>query len=449
MYVIYGGFMGKRRYRQTTIWEAIEEDNRKKMARIIGYSQRWEEEYKRYATCLDLVPPGSILQEIYDTIFKGIKEAEGPAVFADCWAIVSHLLTRKDARIELIPGMPIFTWFWEMVIGLSGISKSLPVKTLISWFQGEINKYPDDITTAALKAKMLEESKGFLLVDEVGELFDRFRDKSDGLRNLLLGIVDTPSLPIGRRGSKKKIDEIETHEIKNPALTMVGNTTMADFETKIDVTDFFSGLMQRWNYTLVDKHTRTDRSSDIELPYEKVERLKDEVSKWLEQISQGRVYSLSTAAKNQYEEWYKENLSFEAVVEAEDAGTGDLISFKQRQKLNIVRSSIVYEAVLNPRSDVISKASMVYAVRMASYRMMNLYALLKNYMYFSKTDELLKKVMKFVTKAGPSTKSEIFTKVRGFDRSWQVQEMLEALVDTGQLTKKGTRYELNKDDTHT
>ncbi|MCP4050397.1 MAG: DUF3987 domain-containing protein [bacterium] len=434
----------KKKKKQLTIYDAMDNAKRQKLARIVNYTSKYRNDYERYMKCLALVPAGTVMNTLYDSIFKGLKEVEGPVVFTDTLSIFSHMLCRKNVRMELIPKMPIFPWTWELIIGLSGINKSLPIKTLMKWLSDEIHRYPDDITTAALKSAMLQDSKGLFYIDEAGELLKQFNNSSHSdFRNFFLSVTDTPELPIGRKGSKK-IDDFEISTIKNPAITIVGNSTLADFTDKIDIVDFFSGVMQRFNYTVINRVMREDRSSDIDFDDDVVSEIISEIRSWYSQINEHRRYTLSTEASLAYKKWYNEHLSFQAIITAMEKGKEDLISFKQRQKLNLLRSAMLYESIINPTSDSISYQGMSYAIRLTGWRLSNLYTLLSNYIHFGELDGLIKKIMDFIQQRDSVTKTDIFRGVRGFSKSYQVEEVLDSLIESEEIVLEGKRYKLKK-----
>ncbi len=429
--------------KQLSLWDCMEEKKRKKLQKLASYARKFHDDFDRYSECLGMVPAATVLNDMYNSLFKGLPEIESPTIFADCISIISHLLCRKKVYFELVPKMPLYTWTWEMIIGLSGINKSLPIKILLTWLKDEIHRYPDDITSAALKSALLKDSKGIMLIDEAGEMLKEMKGgNAKDSRNLMLSMTDAPQITIGRKGKSRTLDDYEERVIENPALTIVANTTLADFVDKVDVVDFFSGFMQRWNFTIVNRITREDRSEETYFDNDVGSKLIKELKKWHEQIPEGRRYYLGSKAKDVYSDWYKENLSYAAVIGAIESGKEDLISFKQRQKINLIRSAIIYESIINPDNDKISKQAMGYAIRLAEWRLNNLYKLLQNYLFFGEIDGLMKKIFEYLRSRESATKSEILKNVRGFRRIYQAEEVLNTLVEDGELRLEKKRYYL-------
>jgi hypothetical protein len=431
-----------RKYRQRKVWDIVEEQERRELERVASYGQKWLENYERYAKALALVAPGTILQDTYDFLFNTIKEVEGPVCFVNCWALVSHLLTRKKIRIEMIPEMPVFTWSWDMIVGISGMSKSLPIRALMNWLKEEIKSYPNDLTDAALKAELVNDPKGFWLVDEAGELLKEFKNPQSSKRGLLLSIADAPEIKISRKGKKKGIAETETVEIKEPALTIVANTTIKDFTKHIDVNEFFSGMLQRWNFCLVDKIVRDDRACEIFIDEDERKKIVQGIKKWIDAVPEGRSYRLSEDAMELYRKWYEKHLSFKAVVKASEEGKEVLLSFKQRQKLNIVRCAMVYQALIDPDTDLIGKTAMQWSIRLAKWRMSNLYALLQNYLFFNQIDEIVKRVRLSLKEAGDRgrTRTELLRYLTNLKNMKQLDEVLTSMAEEGLVYQKGKRW---------
>lgn len=435
---------GRPKQAQMTIWQAIEASRRAELHRIASYTQKHLKEYDRYSKSLALLPPSTVIHDLYDFLFRAIPEVEGPVCFANAWATISHLLTRKRVKIETIKDMPIFTWDWEMIVGLSSMSKSLPIKTLMRWLHEEIKRYPADLTDAVLKTELSNDSAGFWLVDEAGELLKEFRNPQSSKRGLLLSIVDTPELEIARRG-KKSLSEYEKIVIKEPALTIVANTTISDFVRHIGIDEFFSGMLQRWNICLVDRFMREDRSGTINIDEDERRAVVSDVKTWLDSIPHGRSYHISSKAQRRFDSWYQEHLSFGAVVKEVEQGRESILSFKQRQKLNIIRCAVVYQALIDPASDTIDEVAMQYSIRLAQWRLSNLYSLLENYLYFNEADKHVKTIVRLLSDTdGGKTRTELLRGMSGLQNMRQLDEVLQAMLAEEIITCNGKRYLLAK-----
>jgi hypothetical protein len=428
------------------MWDVIQEQRRKELQRIASYTQRHLEEYDRYSRALALIPPDTVLQRLYDFTFEAIREIEGPVAFVNNWAFLSHLLTRKSIAIEMIPEMPVFTWDWEMVIGLSSMCKSLPVRVLTSWLKDRVKTYPPDLTDAVLKTQLALDPKGMWTIDECGELLKEIKNPNSGKRGLLLELADAPSISIARRGSKKGLMEYEEIHITHPALTIIANTTISDFVHHIDINEFFSGFLQRWNFCLVDRFMRNDRDGKIHIDDDKKQEILSTLEEWYDSIPENRRYQIGKRANDIFQKWYEENLSFKAVIKEVEQGRESILSFKQRQKLNIIRCAMVYQSLLDPSSDVIGSIAMEYSIRLAQWRLSNLYALLQNYVFFNEVDKYIKAIRRMLTDAGERgmSRTDMLANIRGIRRMTELDEILESMMEEGIIYKEGKRFFLKK-----
>ena len=270
--------------------------------------------------------------------------------------------------------------------------------------------------------------------------FDSFlsvmtRDYNNGYEAFILDVYDGNA----HRRSLKNEETL----IKNPSLSIIGASTLAQIRESLTDKALKSGFLQRFMFCYSPEREDRPRpkslveinAPDAQQDEAIVEMLKSALNKAEEMKQAGSTLKLSDGAKEIYQASFNEDMDFLAECRKDDADTAELItSYLSRHDVMKVKVAMIYEvfrqSVARTCEMEISAQSMEHAVETVRYFFTNTVYLLTNEFKFSKSAQKVKSVVDTLKQVGGEMKKRKLLQRKGWSAK-EFNEVLESGVESG------------------
>jgi len=326
-------------------------------------------------------------------------------------------------------GQNVFPHLWAVLVAPSSFwrkSTSINQAETLLRAAAEKQSYPSDFSREKLLGLLADQPSGMLTVKEFGGFLAALgRDYNAGTKETLTELYDGPDLYV--RALQTKVVQI-----KRPALTLLGATTLDWLENKIVDGDLASGFLPRFLWV-----TAREKASGKGLTAGMDPVLKVRLTTGLHSISEGaeRMVEYEPDAHALLDDWMQ---GWE--TEATKSGhRADLSGFAVRLQTYAVKLSMLYRVSRTYGDDladhIVDVAAVTQAIAYCRLLLANVTSLLDDQIAITRDARELRRIRTIV--GAGITKTEALRlahmKARDFD------QLLDTLVATRELYKWETR----------
>ena len=202
-----------------------------------------------WPTLDDCIPEGSIL-DVVDKFFFQATDLPRELPFYTVLHYVTSLMLQQGVRIKKSETQTIYPDIWTIVLAGSGGGKSMTINAIASAMGGGVKMFPHASSYAKFFDNLVDSNRSFFLKDEFAKFIHAInRDpKMGGMQGCMLDIYSNAEI--------FKSTMADSISIKNPALSILGLTQIANITQTISKSMMDDGFAQRFGYCFAEKDDR-------------------------------------------------------------------------------------------------------------------------------------------------------------------------------------------------